>query len=63
MSDTRRRLSEALAAIGNHYAVEAPPAERPVEALAFVAEALAALLVEVPPTRMQGRMRRGERAS
>jgi hypothetical protein len=56
----RLRLSDALAAIGNHYAVDVPPVERPVECLAFIAETVAAVLIELPPARVQGRLRREE---
>jgi hypothetical protein len=60
---TRQRLADALVMIGHHYALPAPPVERPVECLTFLAEALAAILVELPPTRVMGRRRAEQKAS
>ena len=60
-SARRRPNSSACAPVAVHYGVPPPPADRPVEALASLAEALVAVLDELPATAAVGR-RRGERA-
>ena len=50
-----RRLAEACALISRHYGIPSPPADRPAEALAFLAEAVAAVLDELPATAAPGR--------
>jgi hypothetical protein len=56
----QQRLSDACRIIGMHYGVDPPSPTKLAELLPFLAEAVAAVLVELPPARAQGRARRAE---